>query len=331
MSNITFLQAIAQATAEEMRRDPTVFVLGEDVRSALFGGTAGLVEEFGLERVRDTPISEEGFVGAAIGAAMTGMRPIVDMTIASFLFPAADQIINQAAKNRFLFGGQCSIPIVIRAGMFSGSAAQHTDRPYPMFMNVPGLKIVVPSTPSDVLGLLRTAVRDDDPVLIFEDQLLWGSRGEVSDDEFLVPLGSADIKRPGDDVTVVAIASAVPQALSAANELAREGISIEVIDPRSLVPLDTDTILGSLRKTGRLVIADPANKTCGAAAEIAAIAVEEAFEYLKTGVVRVTSPDTHMGSSRFLFASMYPTQARIVAGVKTALGQVARASLDAPV
>ena len=276
------------------------------------------MQEFGRNRIRNTPISEEAIVGTAIGAAMTGLRPIVDLSYSSFLYMAMDQLVNQAAKNRYMFGGQSSIPIVFRSAMFYGlnTGAHHSDRPYPMFMNVPGLKIIAPSCASDAKGLLRAAVDSDDPVLIFEACLLWGQKEEVDDNEYRIPLGVARIRRQGTDVTVVAISGCVPLALKAAELLAQEGISAEVIDPRTLVPMDTRTILESVRRTGRLVVAEPAHKTCGAAAEISAIVAEEAFDALRAPILRVTSPNMQVPFSPVLEAELYPTTEKIAAAIR---------------
>jgi pyruvate dehydrogenase E1 component beta subunit len=314
----TYLQAIHEAQREEMARDDRVIIIGEDLRRNLFGTASGFVEEFGQERVRDVPLSENGFVGVAVGAAMTGLRPIVDITIASFMYCAMDQLVSQAAKNRYMFGGQASIPVVYRAAMFYAGpiAAHHADRPYPMFMNVPGLKIIAPSAPADMKGLLKAAIREDDPVLCFEDQALWGVREPIPDGDHVVPLGSAAVKRAGNDVTVVAISGAVEIALRAADALSEEGISVEVVDPRSLVPLDVPTILGSVARTGRLVVVDPAHRTCSAASEIAAIAAEEAFSDLRAPVVRVTTPDTQIPFSPALLTSLLPDVDAVVAAVR---------------
>jgi pyruvate dehydrogenase E1 component beta subunit len=319
---LTYLQAIAEAGAEEMRRDPAVFVMGEDIRTGLFGATAGFLDEFGPERVRNTPISETGFVGAAIGAAMTGMRPIVDMSISVFLYVAMDQVVSQAAKDTYLFGGQATIPLVIRSALFYGgsNAAHHSDRPYPMFMNVPGLKIITPTTPHDAKGLLKAAIREDDPVMCFEDCTLWYSKGPVPEEEYIIPLGTADIKRQGDDVTVVAVAGSVPHALAAAKQLEGEGISAEVIDPRTLVPLDWETILSSVAKTGRLVVADPAHTTCSAASEISAIVAEHGFENLRAPILRVTTPDVQIPFSPALERHLYPNAQKISAAARRVMG-----------
>lgn len=319
---LTYLKAIAEAQVEEMRRDERVFIMGEDVRSGVFGTTGALLEEFGPERVRNTPISESAFVGAAIGAAMTGMRPIVDFTIASFVYVAMDQLVSHAAKNRYMFGGQTSVPAVFRATMFYGgsNAAQHSDRPYPIFMSVPGFKVITPATAYDAKGLLKSAIRDDDAVMCFEDTTLWFRRDDVPEEEYLVPLGVADVKRQGTDVTLVAVSGSLVPALAAAEELAAEGISVQVIDPRTLVPLDTETILGAAARTGRLVIADPAHRSCSAASEIAAIAAEEIFDSLKAPIVRVTTPQTHVPFSPAIEKQVYPTRERISEAVRRVAG-----------
>lgn len=315
---VTYLEAIAAAQRQEMRRDPSVFIMGLDIEANVFGTTGGFLQEFGAERVRNVPLSEAGFTGAAAGAAMTGLRPIVDFNISSFMYVAMDQLISQVAKARYVFGGQASLPVVYRSAMFyhGSNAAQHSDRPYPMFMNVPGLKVIAPSGPLEAKGLLTAAIRDDNPVLCFEDATLWGSRTEVPQGDVVLPLGTAAVLRPGNDATVVAIAGSVPLSVAAAEQLAADGISVEVIDPRTLVPLDRGTILDSVAKTGRLVVVDPAHRTCGAAAEIAACVVEDGFDSLQAGIARVTTPDTHPPFSPTLEASLYPTVERIVAAVR---------------
>lgn len=333
MPRKSFLEAIRDAQYEEMSRDPRVFMMGEDLASNLFGTTTGLVEAFGRERVRNTPISEAGFIGAAAGAAMVGMRPIVDVTIASFIYPAMDQLVSIIAKSRYLYGGQARLPLVLRLSMFYGNstAAQHSDRPYPMLMAVPGLKIIIPSNALDMKGLLKSAVRDDDPVLSFEDAALWSAKAEIPDDaDFLVPLGKAAIKREGTDVTVVALAGAVTQSLAAATELAKEGISVEVVDPRTLVPLDIETILASVRKTGRLVAVDPAHRTCSAASEIAATVAERAFGSLRAPVLRVTTPDTHVPFSPPLEARLFPNRKTIAEAIRSVVGFDLGAARNAP-
>ena len=331
MSVMSYLGAIGAAQREAMDADERVIIMGEDVEANVYGTTGGgksrslegdFLQRYGKNRIRNTPISEEAMVGAAAGAAMTGLRPIVDLSYSSFLYMAMDQFINQVAKNRYMFGGQASLPVVFRSAMFYGlnTGAHHSDRPYPMFMNVPGLKIVAPSNPTDAKGLLRSAVDSDDPVLIFEACILWGLKEEVDENEFWVPLGVARIARPGTDVTVVAISGSVPEALLAAEDLALEGVSVEVIDPRTLVPLDRDAIVRSVVKTGRLVVAEPAHRTCGAAAEISALVVEEAFDSLRAPIIRVTAPDMQIPFSPSLEKQMYPTRFTIAAAIRRVAG-----------
>jgi len=318
---LNYLQAINEAQREELERDDSVIVFGEDVRSNLWGGTA-FAKDFPKERVFDTPLSEEGFTGAAVGAAMRGLRPVVDLTISSFLYRAADALVNGAAKSRYMFGGQATIPVTFRAAMMYGAniGAHHSDRPYPMFMNVPGLKVVAPASAFDVKGLLKAAIRDDNPVLVFEDVALWFSSEHVPEEDYVVPLGVADVKRCGSDVTVVAIAGGVRSALEAADTLAAEGISAEVVDPRTLVPLDAETILQSVAKTGRLVVVDPAHRTCSAASEISALVAEEAFDALRAPIVRVTTPDVQIPFAPEMEQPLYPNAERVVAAVKKVLG-----------
>jgi pyruvate/2-oxoglutarate/acetoin dehydrogenase E1 component len=317
-----FLHALIEAIKEEMRRDERVFVMGEDVESPLFWGPTGTFrEEFGPGRVRNTPMSEAAFVGAGIGAAMTGLRPVVEITVASFLYMAFDQIVSMGAKSRFMFGGQARIPMVIRAtSMYGrGLAAQHSDRPYPAFMGVPGLKIVAPTTAADAKGLMKSAVRDDDLVLFFEDVNLHGQRGEVPADDRLVPLGLAEVRREGKDVTVVGVSGAMLPALAAAEALAAEGVSVEVVDARTLAPLDTCTILESVAKTGRLVVVDPAHRVCSVASEIAATAAEEAFDRLRAPVLRVTTPQVPIPFSPALERGLYPSADKVASAVRRTL------------
>ena len=320
MKTMTGLTAVRNAIFTEMEQDQNVFLMGEDVRHSMFGTSDGMVEAFGAERVRDTPLSEAAFVGTAVGAAMTGMRPVVDMSLSSFLYVAMDQIVSMAAKTTQTFGGQYKVPVVILASMLYGvnNAAQHSDRPYPMFMNVPGLKIVTPSCPSDTYGLLRTAIRDDDPVMIFTDASVNFDKEEV-DEDLVVPLGKAAVKRTGTDVTIVGIAGCVPMALSAATELESQGISAEVIDPRTMVPLDKKTIIESVEKTGRLVIADVAHRTCSGASEIASIIAQQAFAALKGPIQIVATDDVPVPFSPALEPQIYPSIEKIIAAVKTLL------------
>lgn len=324
---MSYLGAIGAAQREAMESDERVIILGEDVQANVYGTTGAgksrqdkgdFLEIFGPERVRNTPISEEIIVGAAAGAAMTGLRPIVDLSYSNFLYLAMDQFVNQVAKNRYMFGGQASLPVVFRSAMFYGmsTGAHHSDRPYPMFMNVPGLKIIAPASPSDAKGLLRSAIDSDDPVLSFEACPLWGLKEEVPEEEYRIPLGVGRTIREGSDVTLVAISGAVPEAVHAAEALEAEGMSVEVIDPRTLVPLDIDLVLASVRRTGRLVVADPANRTCSAASEIAARVVEEAFDSLKAPIVRVTTPDIQTPFSPALEKQLYPSRDSIAEAVR---------------
>lgn len=321
MHKLSFIDATREAFHEEMTRDDRVFILGEDVGSNLYGATSGLQQEFGSSRVRDCPISEGAIAGAAIGAAMVGMRPIADFNIASFLYVAMDQIVSMAAKSTYIYGGQAKVPMVMRACMFYGKsvAAQHSDRPYATFATIPGLKIAVPSTPYDVKGLYKAAIRDDDPTMIFEDSNLWGMAGEIPDDDYVVEIGKADIKRAGSDATIVAIGGAVHHALTAADLLAVEGIDIEVVDVRSVRPLDTATILTSVARTHRVVVADPAHVLCSVASEIAATIVESAFWDLAAPIVRVTAPDTHPPFSPPLEPQLYPSPERIIRAVRAVI------------
>lgn len=327
MSIMTYIGAIGAAQQEAMAADDRVVIIGEDVEANVYGTTGGgkqraekgdFVQQFGHNRIRNTPISEEAIVGAAIGAAMTGLRPIVDLSYSSFLYMAMDQFVNQAAKNRYMFGGQSSIPVVFRSAMFYGlnTGAHHSDRPYPMFMGVPGLKIMAPASASDAKGLLRTAIDMDDPVLTFEAVPLWGLKEEVEDSEYHIPFGVARIRRPGDDVTVVGISGAVPLAMKAAEQMSERGVSCEVIDPRTLSPLDTNTIVDSVMRTGRLVITEPAHGICGAAAEIAAVVSDKAFSALKAPIKRVTALNMQIPFSPALEKEIYPTTERVVAAIE---------------
>ncbi|MCC5577823.1 alpha-ketoacid dehydrogenase subunit beta [Microtetraspora sp. AC03309] len=331
MSVMSYLGAIGAAQREAMEADERVIIVGEDVEANVYGTTGGgksrssegdFLQLFGRNRIRNTPISEEGIVGIAAGAAMTGLRPIVDLSYSSFLYMAMDQFVNQVAKSRYMFGGQASMPVVFRSAMFYGlnTGAHHSDRPYPMFMNVPGLKIIAPASPADAKGLLRAAIDSDDPVLTFEAVKLWGLKGEVSDQAFRIPLGVARTVKEGTDVTLVAISGSVPDACAAADRLAEEGVSVEVIDPRTLVPLDTAAILTSVAKTGRLVVVEPAHRTCGAAAEISALVAEEVFDALKAPIVRLTAPDMQIPFSPSLEQQMYPTRDGIAAALRRVTG-----------
>lgn len=321
MREITFLEAVAEAQVEEMRRDDTVIMMGQDLRASLYGG-AGLVKLFGEDRIRDVPTSETACVGAAAGAAMTGLRPLLDMGMASFCFVAWDQFISQVAKARYVTGGRLSVPVTYRLALLfdQGVGVQHSDRSHPMYMQIPGLKIVLPTTPADAKALLKTAIRDDDPVIFIEDAYLWSLKGPVpADDDVTIPIGQAEVRRQGDDVTVVGIGRGVQFALSAAEELAGEGVSVEVIDPRTLAPLDWDTIFASVEKTGRLVVVDCATRTCSAASEIAATVGEERYDVLRSAIRRVTAPDVHAPFNAALERQLYPDPSKIAGAVRAAV------------
>ncbi|HUA52675.1 MAG TPA: transketolase C-terminal domain-containing protein [Candidatus Sulfotelmatobacter sp.] len=316
MRELTYNEAGVEAVAEEMRRDPKIFYMATDPIGAL-------LKEFGDKRMRATPIAEGALTGMAIGAAGSGFRPIVDWRQVTFAFVAMDQIVNQASKIHYMFGGQRSFPIVYRAAVGGGTrlAAQHCQCPYSMFMNLAGLKLFLPSTPYDMKGLLKSAIRDNNPVISFESNRLMARKGPVPEDDYTIPLGVADIKRAGSDVTVVALAWLVHEALAAAEELAKEGISVEVVDPRTLVPLDKDTIRASVRKTGRLVIADEAGPTAGFSAEVAAVVTEDpaTFGALKAAVRRVCALQVPIPYSPGLEDHVFPDRARITAGIRDVL------------
>ena len=317
---LSLTQALNEAMREEMQRDERVFIMGEDIRSGVYGTSAGLFAEFGENRVLDCPLSENAFVGAAVGAAAVGTRPIVE-SASCFLWVAMDSLISQAAKMRYMFGGQVDLPIVYRMSMYYGGsmAAHHSDRSHPIFMNVPGFKVVFPSTAYDGKGLLKTAIRDDDPVIFCEDRTILGARGHVPEEAYTIPFGQADIKREGSDVTIVAIGGMVPRALQAADSLAAEGISAEVLDPRTLVPLDKQAILDSVAKTGRLVVVDMAHKTCSAASEIAAIVAMEGFWSLQAPIQRLGTANVHIPFSTALEPLCYATADSIAAAAKVTM------------
>jgi len=318
MRSISYGAAIMEALVEEMRRDPKTFHLSTDAPRPL-------LEEFGPERVRATPIAESALTGMAIGAAGSGYRPIVDWRLVTFCFVAMDQIVNQAAKIHYMFGGQVKFPILFRTSVGGGTrrAAQHSQSPYSMFMNLAGLKMVLPSTPYDVKGLIKTAIRDDNPVIVFEADRLGSLQGPVPEAEYTIPFGQADIKREGSDVTVVALAWLVHEALAAAETLAAEGISVEVVDPRSLVPMDADAIRASVRKTGRLVIADEAGPTAGAAAEIAALVTEDpqTFHAMRAAPRRVCALPVPIPYAPSLEDHVFPDRERIAGAVRDVMSR----------
>jgi len=296
MREITFSQATLEAMDEEMSRDERVFVMGEDIarQGGIFGQFKGLPQKFGCDRVRDTPITETAIVGAAIGAALAGMRPIADMHFADFMGVCMDEIFNQMAKIRYMFGGQTTVPVVVRApdGIINQAAAQHSQSIESWFLHIPGLKVVAPSNPADAKGLLKSAIRDDNPVIFFENKVLFRQKGPVPEGEYLIPIGKANVVKEGKDVTIVSYSVMMGRALEAAEMLAKEGINAEVIDLRTISPIDKETILNSVAKTKRLAIAHEAVKIGGVGAEIAAIVAEEGLDYLDAPIMRFGSPYT---------------------------------------
>jgi pyruvate/2-oxoglutarate/acetoin dehydrogenase E1 component len=321
MREITYAEAIREALRQAMTRDQSVFLIGEDVGryGGAFGVSYGLMDEFGEDRVRDTPISEAGIMGAATGAALMGMRPVAEIMFMDFTTIAMDQLVNQAAKLRFMFGGKAEVPLVLRtpAGSGTGAAAHHSQSLEAWFVHVPGLKVVMPSTPYDVKGLLLSSIRDNNPVVFVEHKLLYKTKGPVPEEEYTIPLGVAEVKRPGRDLTIVATSIMVPRALQAAEALAEEGIEAEIVDPRTLQPLDDETIVGSIIKTGRALIAHEACKTGGVGAEIAATIVEsEAFNYLDAPIKRLAGLDIPVPYNRNLERHMVPQVEDIIAAAR---------------
>jgi acetoin:2,6-dichlorophenolindophenol oxidoreductase subunit beta len=329
---MTFQQAINEALQIAMREDPTVILLGEDIAGGAMvdhlvnddawggpmGVTKGLVQEFGRNRVLDTPITEAGFIGAAVGAAATGLRPVAELMFVDFFGCCMDQIFDQGAKLRYMFGGKAKCPVTIRTQIGAGvsAAGQHSGVHYSVFAHMPGIKCVVPSTPADAKGLLLSAIRDDDLVMFFENKLLYGTKGEVPEGDEGIPLGVADVKREGDDVTIVAISRMVQQALAAADALSTEGIEAEVIDPRTLSPLDDETILSSVAKTHRLLIVDEDNPRCSVATDIAAMVADKGFDTLDAPIKRVTAPHTPVPFSPPLEQFYVPSPDRIADAVR---------------
>jgi pyruvate/2-oxoglutarate/acetoin dehydrogenase E1 component len=323
---ITLGQAIREALAEEMHRDPRVFIMGEDVAEAgtPFKVLSGLVEEFGTSRVLDTPISEAGITGLGVGGAMTGMRPIVDIMFGDFIALAMDQIVNQAAKVHYMSGGKLNVPLVVRTtlGATRRTAAQHSQSLQAWVSHVPGLKVVLPSTPYDAKGLLKTAIRDDNPVIYFEDKMMYQLKGLVPEGDYTIPFGVADIKRPGTDVTIVATSSMVQIALAAAELLEELDISAEVVDPRTTFPLDKDTLIESAKKTSRAIVMDEGYERYGVTAELAAVIAEGAFYYLDAPVKRLGAMDVPVPFSPVLEDLTVPTAASVVEVAKTVCGRV---------
>ena len=324
---ISYAQAVREALAEEMARDVSIILLGEDIGESggVFGITEGLWQRFGEERVRDTPISEEAVVGASLGAALLGIPAVVEIMFGDFVTLAMDQVVNQAAKFRYMTGGRTSVPLVIRmvTGTAGATAAQHSQSLEAWFTHTPGLKVVTASTPHDAKGLLKSAIRDPDPVLFFEHKLLYNSKGAVPADEYTIPLGEGRVLREGSDVTLVAYLYMAPRALNVARRLEAEGISVEVWDPRSLVPFDREGLRRSLAKTGRLVILHEAPRRGGFGAEISAIAAEEFYDLLKGPIKRIAGANTPMPYAPELENAVIPSEERIAAGVREAVEMAA--------
>lgn len=319
--SLYFIKAMYEGLRDAMREDDTVVVIGEDVDRSIIGATRGLIEEFGDERVKNTPISEATFVGACVGAAAAGLRPVVDLMVGSFFYVSMDQVANQAAKLPYMSGGQVSLPIVYftASGPSGSAAAQHSENPHPMLMNVAGLKVVMPGSPRDAKGLMHAAIKDPNPVVYFQDAVLGGTKGPVPEEPYQIPIGEAEVKREGEDVTVVAIGALVNRAMKVAEELEGEGVSVEVVDPRTLVPLDRKTILDSVRKTGRVVVCDNARITCSAASEIAAIVSEEAFDALAAPPRRVAWEDVPVPFSPVLEKRVLVDDEKIAAAIRSTL------------
>jgi pyruvate dehydrogenase E1 component beta subunit len=322
---LTFAEAVREAIAEEMRRDSRVFVIGEDVAEAgtVFKVLKGMVEEFGPERIIDSPISEAGIAGLGVGAAIAGMRPIVDIMFGDFITLTMDQMVNQAAKTHYMSGGKLKAPMVLRTtlGATRRSAAQHSQSLHAWFSHVPGLKVAIPATPYDAKGLMKSAIRDENPVAIFEDKMLYQTKGPVPVEEYVIPLGVADVKRAGEDITVVATSSMVQVALAAAEMLAELGISAEVVDPRTTVPLDKQTLIESAKKTSRALIIDEGYESYGVTAELAAVIADGAFYYLDAPVKRLGAMDVPVPFSPVLEDLTVPTPERVVEVAKTLCGR----------
>jgi pyruvate/2-oxoglutarate/acetoin dehydrogenase E1 component len=320
MREIYYWQAINEALEEEMRRDPTVFLMGEDI--AIYGGaygvTRGLYEKFGEERVRDTAISEAAIVGAGLGAALTGMRPVVEIMYVDFMGIAMDQINNQVAKIRYMFGGKCKVPLVIRTEGGAGRTlgAHHSQSLESWFIHIPGLKVVMPATPYDAKGLLKSAIREDNPIIYIEHKMLYNTKGPVGDGDYVVPIGKADIKREGTDITLITYSRAVLTSLAAAKELEKDGISVEVVDLRTLLPMDIETVINSIKKTHKAMVVEEDCKTGGTGAEIVAQIMEYGFDYLDAPVIRHAGADVPMPKSPVLEAIAIPSKDSVIRAVK---------------
>lgn len=334
---ISFSEAIREAMEVAMSKNPDVILMGEDVAGGggvdhlqddeawggVLGVTKGLVKKFGRKRVLDTPISEAGYIGAAVSAASTGLRPVAELMFNDFMGVCFDQLLNQGAKFRYMFGGKVKTPVTIRTMHGAGfrAAAQHSQSLYPMFTSVPGLKVVVPSTPADAKGLLLTAIEDDDPVIFFEDKTLYNLKGEVPEGEYRIPLGQADMKRTGSDITIVGIGKQVHTALKAADHLSKQGVEAEVVDPRSLSPLDNQTILQSVEKTSRLIIVDESNPRCSIARDIAALVADQGFDYLDAPIKCITAPHTPVPFSPTLEDLYLPSTEKILSAAEEMIGE----------
>lgn len=341
---ISFSAAINEAMKLAMRADENVILLGEDVAGGaqvdhlqddeawggVLGVTKGLVQEFGRERVLDTPITEAGFIGAAMGAAATGLRPIAELMFNDFIGSCLDMVMNQGAKFRYMFGGKAQVPVTIRTmhGAGFGAAAQHSQSLYAMFTHIPGIKVVVPSTPYDAKGLLLASIADNDPVIFFEDKTLYNTTGDVPEEYYTLPLGKVDIKRAGSDVTIVAIGKQVQTALQAAERLAKKGVEAEVVDPRTLSPLDEDTILASVAKTNRLIVIDEANPRCSIATDIAALVADKGFDTLDAPIKRITAPHTPVPFSPVLEELYLPSPQKVVEAVSELIGDASIAAVS---
>ncbi|MET1249870.1 MULTISPECIES: alpha-ketoacid dehydrogenase subunit beta [Sporolactobacillus] len=333
---MSYSEAINDAIRLAMRKDDDVILIGEDVAGGaevdhlqdegawggVFGVTKGIVEEFGRDRVIDTPIAESGYMGAAVSAAATGLRPISELMFNDFIGSCLDEVMNQAAKFHYMFGGKAKVPLTIRTidGAGFNAAAQHSQSLYALFTHIPGIKVVIPSNPYDMKGLLLSAIFDDDPVIVFEDKTLYGMKGEVGEGFYTIPFGKAEIKRAGKDLTIVGLGKQVYTALKAADQLAKKGFEAEVIDPRTLSPLDEDTIINSVKKTGRLIIVDEAYPRCSAATDIAAIVGDKAFDYLDAPIKRVTAPHAPVPFSPPLEKLYMPTPQKIIDAFSVMVG-----------
>ncbi|SFH04105.1 pyruvate dehydrogenase E1 component beta subunit [Priestia megaterium] len=333
---LSMSEAINEAMKLAMRKDENVILLGEDVAGGaeidhlqddeawggVLGVTKGLVQEFGRERILDTPISEAAYIGAAMGAAATGLRPVAELMFNDFIGCCLDQVLNQGAKFRYMFGGKAEVPVTIRTTHGAGfrAAAQHSQSLYALFTSIPGIKVVVPSNPDDAKGLLLAAIEDNDPVIFFEDKTLYNMKGEVPEGYYTIPLGKADVKREGTDLTIVAIGKQVNTALTAADQLSHKGIDVEVVDPRSLSPFDEETILSSVEKTNRLIVIDEANPRCSIATDIAALVADKGFDMLDAPIKRITAPHTPVPFSPPLEDIYLPTPQKVIEVVSELLG-----------